>query len=166
MNGPRLSLSILFATGVAAAPGLAQDAGPFGLDGETIVAEFHAEGAQVYECKTDSAGASSWVFREPIATLLVDDRTAGQHYAGPSWQLPDGSLVKGRLKDRKPGATTGDIPLLKLEASANSGKGQLAGVTTILRLDTVGGTLEGPCGKPGGFRSVPYSARYVFLAKN
>ena len=144
---------------------VAQDAGPFATTGEKPVAEFHAEGAQVYECKIDSAGAASWVFREPIATLLLDDRTAGRHYAGPSWELPDGSLVKGKLADRKPGATTSDIPLLKLEANTNSGKGQLAGVTTILRLDTIGGTLEGPCEKAGSFRSMPYSARYLFLAK-
>ena len=143
----------------------AQETGPFTVAGERIVAEFHAEGAQVYECRIDSAGASNWVFREPIATLLVDDRTAGQHYAGPSWQLPDGSFIKGKLADRKPGAGRNDIPLLKLEANANSGKGQLAGVTTILRLDTAGGTLEGPCEKAGAFQSVPYSARYVFLTK-
>ena len=160
-----LGYLVLGYLGLAASPASAEGTGPFAVDGQKMVAEFHAEGAQIYECKIDSAGASSWVFREPIATLLLDDRTAGQHYAGPSWQLPDGSLVKGKLADKRPGASTGDIPLLQLEAIGNSGKGQLAPVSTILRLDTVGGVLEGPCEKPGGFRSVPYNARYVFLAK-
>lgn len=164
MKGLRSGLLSLLGL-AAASVAFAEETGPFPIDGEKPIAEFHAEGAQIYECKVDSAGASRWLFREPIATLLVDDRTAGQHFAGPSWQLPDGSFVKGRLKDRKPGATTADIPLLQLEATNNSGKGQLAGATTILRLDTAGGTLEGPCEKGGSFRSVPYSARYVFLAK-
>jgi hypothetical protein len=45
------------------------------------------------------------------------------------------------------------------------GSGILAGVTTVQRINTNGGKLEGACDKPGAFRSVPYSADYVFLRK-
>ena len=53
--------------------------------GESVIAEFHAEGAQIYECKADAAGKLAWAFREPIASLIAGGKTAGRHYAGPAW---------------------------------------------------------------------------------
>ena len=43
--------------------------------GEAIVFTLHAEGAQVYECKAGGDGKLAWSFREPIATLLLDNKT-------------------------------------------------------------------------------------------
>jgi hypothetical protein len=63
--------------------------------GETIVLTAHAEGAQVYECKAGADGKSAWSFREPIATLIVEGKTIGRHYAGPNWEHSDGSAVVG-----------------------------------------------------------------------
>ena len=54
--------------------------------GETAVLTMHAEGAQVYECKAGTDGKPSWAFREPIATLLLDGKTVGRHYASPTWE--------------------------------------------------------------------------------
>src|SRR5687767_9251802 len=101
---------------------------------EALVATIHAEGAQVYECKADAAGRLAWKFREPVATLMVDGKTVGRHFAGPSWELSDGSLVTGRVSGSSPGATTADIPLLRLEVASQSGTGQLSRVITIHRL--------------------------------
>src|ERR1700733_15787413 len=95
---------------------------------------------------------------EPIATLLIDGKTVGRHYAGPGWELADGSAVTGKIAGRAAGATPKDIPLLKLEATSHRGSGQLTGVTTIQRLNTKGGVAEGPCDSAGAFLSVPYSA--------
>ena len=64
--------------------------------GEIEVLTVHAEGAQVYECKAGADGKSAWVFREPIATLLVGGKTVGRHYAGPNWEYSDGSSVVGK----------------------------------------------------------------------
>jgi len=61
--------------------------------GESPVVTIHAEGAQVYDCKADANGKLVWQFREPIATLLLDGKTVGRHYAGPNWELADGSAV-------------------------------------------------------------------------
>jgi Protein of unknown function (DUF3455) len=83
--------------------------------GETVVATVHVEGAQVYECKADARGRLGWQFREPIATLLLDGKTVGRHYAGPNWEHRDGSAVVGKVVARAPGATPKDIPWLKLE---------------------------------------------------
>ena len=133
--------------------------------GETLVATIHAEGAQIYECKADAAGKLVWQFREPIATLLVDGKTVGRHYAGPNWELADGSAVVGKVSGRAPGATPKDIPLLKLEATSHRGTGQLSGITTIQRLNTKGGVAEGPCETAGTFLNVPYSSDYAYLKK-
>lgn len=133
--------------------------------GEMLVATIHAEGAQIYECKADAAGKLVWQFREPVATLLDGGNTVGVHYAGPHWQLVDGSTVLATVAGRAPGATAKDIPLLRLDVSSHRGAGRLAGVTTIQRLNTRGGALEGACEISGAFINVPYSADYAFLRK-
>jgi Protein of unknown function (DUF3455) len=134
--------------------------------GETIVLTVHAEGAQVYECKAGADGKLAWAFREPIATLLVDGKTVGRHYAGPNWEHIDGSAVVGKAAGNAPGATADDIPWLKLQVVSSRGTGVLTGVTTVQRINTKGGKLDGACDKAGAFKSAPYSADYVFLKKN
>jgi Protein of unknown function (DUF3455) len=133
--------------------------------GEATVLAVHAEGAQVYECKAGTDGKTSWAFREPIATLMADGKTVGRHYAGPNWEHNDGSAVVGKAVGNAPGATANDIPWLKLEVISKRGSGVLSSVTTVQRINTQGGKLEGACDKAGATRSVPYSADYVFLRK-
>ncbi len=133
--------------------------------GETTVLTVHAEGAQVYECKVGTDGKPAWAFREPIATLMADGKTVGRHYAGPNWEHSDGSAVVGKVAASAPGAAPNDIPWLKLDVISRRGSGVLTGVTTVQRINTKGGKLEGACDKPGAFRDMPYSADYVFLRK-
>jgi hypothetical protein len=149
----------------AASTASAQTPDAVAAPNEAVVAIVHAEGAQIYDCKPAADGKLAWQFREPIATLLVDGKTVGRHFAGPSWELADGSAVTGKIAGRAAGATPKDIPLLKLEAVSHRGSGQLTGVTTIQRLNTKGGVTEGPCESAGAFLSVPYSADYTFLKK-
>jgi hypothetical protein len=149
--------------GVHAAAAQVPDA--IAAPGEKVVTTFHAEGAQIYECKADAAGKLAWAFREPIATLLRDGATVGRHYAGPNWEASDGSMVTGKAVANVPGTGPGDIPWLKLEVVARRGAGTLEGVTTVQRINTHGGVANGVCDKAGSFFSVPYSAEYVFLRK-
>jgi hypothetical protein len=135
----------------------------FASPGGTHIMTMKAEGAQIYECKMGAEGNLVWQLREPIATLLRDGATVGRHYAGPSWELQDGSLVTAKVAERFPGATEQDIPLLKLDVTSHRGTGQLADVTTILRFNTLGGLATGPCGSVGKFISVPYAAEYGFF---
>jgi Protein of unknown function (DUF3455) len=134
--------------------------------GETTVLTLHAEGAQVYECKAGNDGKPAWAFREPIATLLLDGKTVGRHYTGPNWEHIDSSAVVGKAVGNAPGTTPDDIPWLKLTVTSGRGTGILSGVTTVQRINTVGGKLEGACDKPGTYRNAPYSADYVFLRKS
>ncbi len=133
--------------------------------GDVPIATVHAVGSQVYECKSDPArNTLAWQFREPIATLLISGKTVGRHYAGPHWELIDGSAVQGKVAARAPAASESDIPLLKLGVSARRGAGRLSDVTTIQRINTKGGVTEGICKEAGAFLSVPYTADYTFLS--
>ena len=133
--------------------------------GEAPMLTIHAEGAQIYECKVDSTGKLTWQFREPIAALMIEGKTVGRHFAGPNWELVDGSAVGGKVIGRAPRAAAKDIAWLKLEVTSQRGAGQLTGASSIQRINTKGGMAEGACDQSGTFLSVAYSADYVFLRK-
>ena len=138
---------------------------PIAAPGESVIVTLHAEGAQVYDCKAGADGKLAWTFREPIATLLFEDKTVGRHYAGPNWEHVDGSAVTAKAVANAPGQSAGDIPWLKLEVTGQRGSGTLAGVTTVQRINTRGGVHTGACNRAGALYSAPYAADYVFLRK-
>jgi hypothetical protein len=146
----KASLSLLLLLGALASAPAAETSlpGAIAAPGEATLLTVHAEGAQLYECKAGADGKLAWAFREPIATLLAD-----------------GSAVTGKVAASAPGAAANDIPWLKLDVISHRGSGILAGATTVLRINTQGGKLDGACDTAGGFRSAPYSADYVFLRK-
>jgi len=133
--------------------------------GEVLVATAHAIGGQIYECKRDAAGKPTWQFREPIATLIIDGKTVGRHFAGPAWEMSDGSAVSARVSAQAPGASPSDIPLLRLDVAGRHGSGLLTGITTVQRLNTRGGRTDATCESPGALLSVPYTADYAFYRK-
>lgn len=127
-----------------------------------LVLSTHAEGAQVYACAPDK---NEWALKGPDAKLF-DEKGAqiGKHYAGPSWELEDGSLLTGELAAKDPGPDANAIAWLLLKVKTNSGKGLLAKVTSIQRIETVGGLApKGAC-KPGDEVRAPYTATYRFFA--
>jgi hypothetical protein len=159
------ALSIVAASALAGAAS-AQVPPAIAAPGESAVVTLHAEGAQVYECKAGPEGKLAWAFREPVATLMAEGKTVGRHYAGPNWEHVDGSAVVGKTSGNAPGATVSDIPWLKLEVISKRGSGVLTSVTTVQRINTQGGKLDGACDKLGATKSAPYSADYVFLRKS
>ena len=162
---PALRLFAVFALAFAASAARAEMPATIAAPDATPVVTLHAVGAQLYECKTAADGKLAWVFREPIATLMLDGRTVGRHYAGPTWEHMDGSAVTGKLLASSPGATANDVPWLKLEVASRRGSGMLADIDIIQRINTSGGALRGACEPAGALRSIPYSADYVFLHK-
>lgn len=161
-----LSLTIAAASSTTAA--LAQTpqvAAAVAVPDATTVATFQGVGAQIYECKAGADGKLAWSFREPIAALIENGKTVGRHYAGPTWEDVDGSKIMAKASGNAPGATANDIPWLKLDVTKHDGRGLFSRVTTVQRLHTQGGALQGPCDKAGDFKSVGYSATYVFLRK-
>lgn len=158
-----LLILVILAAAFPAGASLAQMPPAIAAPGASPVATFHAEGAQIYECKAGSDGKLGWAFREPIATLLLDGKTVGRHYAGPTWEDADGSAVIGKVVGNAPGATANDVAWLKLDVVGRRGSGQLSNVTTVQRINTHGGAAKGACDQAGAFLSVPYSADYAFL---
>src|ERR1700749_3515710 len=162
----RAALAVLLLSGLDVSANAQTLPDAIAAPGETVVLTVHAEGAQVYECKAGADGKLAFAFREPIATLIVDGKPVARHYAGPNWQHSDGSAVTAKAAGNAPGAAPDDIPWLKLEVTASRGSGVLSGVTTVQRINTRGGKLEGGCDKAGSFKSAPYAADYVFLRRN
>jgi len=155
----------LAALAALAGPARAQMPAAVAAPDATPVVTLHAEGAQIYECKRADDGKLVWALREPIATLMLDQRTVGRHYSGPVWEHVDGSAVHGKAIGSAPGASANDVLWLKLEVIGRRGTGMLANVDIVQRINTSGGALHGACDQAGGLRSVPYSADYVFLRK-
>jgi hypothetical protein len=130
--------------------------------------EVHAAGVQIYECgpKADQPAVLEWTFRAPEATLTdKSGKPLGKHYAGPTWELNDGSSVVGAVQARDPGPLPSAIPWLLLSAKSTAGTGKLSTTKSIQRLDTVGGTAPTAACGPSNLKQiarVPYSARYDF----
>jgi len=161
-----LTLSALAGVAAFVAIAAAQVPDSIAAPGEAVVLKVHAEGAQIYECKAVLDDKLGWQFREPIATLIVDGKTVGRHFAGPSWELTDGSAIVGKVVGDAPGNDANDIPWLKLDVAARRGNGILTGITTVQRTNTQGGKLSGVCDQAGKLKAAPYAAEYVFLRKN
>jgi len=144
-------------TGAVSAPAV------FDVADRAAILVVHGVGVQIYECKMGETPATNWVLREPVATLILGGATIGHHYAGPTWELTDGEVVKGKQSATAPGATPGDAALLKLDIIEHRGSGILEDAKLVLRLTTRGGVLKGACPTAGELRAEPYSADYVFL---
>jgi Protein of unknown function (DUF3455) len=108
--------------------------------GEEVVLYAHATGSQIYTCQAAADGKFSWTLKAPEAELHDrKDKVIGQHSAGPSWKLKDGSEVTGKAAARVDSLDGGSIPWLLVKVVSHSGSGQLASVTTIQRVHTHGG---------------------------
>jgi len=134
---------------------------------QEVFLEALASGSQVYECAAKQGGAYEWTFRAPEAQLTsrLLGSDLGKHYAGPTWEAPDGSRVLGEVRERAPGSDPGAIPWLLLSAKATFGKGVFTQTKSIQRVATRGGTTPtDPCSAANAnqFARVPYTATYYF----
>jgi hypothetical protein len=134
---------------------------------ELLTQQAHAKGVQIYECKPSKEDATrfEWVFVAPQASLFDSTgKKIAVHYAGPSWEGVDGSLVVGQVAARANSPDGHSIPWLLLTAKPTSGNGQFGGVTSIQRLHTAGGAAPSSCnGKQSGKQlRVGYTADYYF----
>jgi hypothetical protein len=113
-------------------------------------------GDQVYGCVN-----SHWTLKAPDAKLLNQEGSViGRHFAGPTWQLNDGSWVKGRAVAKQVAPEATAVPWLLLEAVDSTGR--LGTVRFIQRTGTHGGNApDGSCSQ-SAMRRVPYTATYSF----
>ena len=136
---------------------------------ESLALIVPAKGVQIYECraKKDQADQYEWAFVAPEADLF-DARGAkiGKHYAGPRWESNDGSTVLGSVKERADAPRPDAIPWLLLTSKSEGPSGSFSNVTSIQRLNTVGGVAPAAgCsqGNAGTVGRVSYTADYYFF---
>jgi hypothetical protein len=127
-----------------------------------LVGKYAAKGVQVYVCSV-KGDANEWGFKAPEAELIdAQGRLFAKHYAGPSWEAPDGSKIVGKILASEPAPKTGAIPWLLLSA-VSSGSGVLTGARFVQRVNTSGGVgPTGACPTAGTERRVEYTADYIF----
>jgi hypothetical protein len=138
-------------------------------ESQVLVATLLARGSQNYECRLGDDGAKpQWAFVAPEADLYDSSgRRVGSHYQGPRWQGLDGSKILGTTVSRAESPSPTSIPWLLLSARSEGAKGSFSDVTSVQRLNTVGGTSPPPsecaAAKLGEIRRVAYTAEYVFF---
>jgi hypothetical protein len=137
--------------------------------GSVLLFELGARGVQVYTCEADSDAAFAffWTFQGPEAELLNGrGEVVGSHFAGPTWQVLDGSTVVGTVLERADAPEADAIPWLLLEATERGSYGVYSLISHVQRLATVGGVapVEG-CDEDhvGEEVRVPYEATYAFF---
>jgi hypothetical protein len=159
---------LLAACGMTATVEVPKQLEPGADEAPTLVAR--AKGVQIYECRAKPGSAEpEWTFIAPEAQLYdVRGHAIGHHGAGPVWEAQDGSIVRGKVKERADAPIAGAIPWLLLTAKSEGAEGRLSSVSSIQRVNTVGGVAPtGGCDKSrvGTPVRVAYSADYVFFAR-
>jgi Protein of unknown function (DUF3455) len=136
---------------------------------ESLSMIVRAKGVQVYECRArkDQAGGYEWAFVAPEADLFDARGTRiGRHYAGPHWESIDGSKILGTVKERADAPAADAIPWLLLGAKSVGPDGSFSKVTSIQRVNTVGGVAPAAgCSQAtaGAPARVNYTADYYFF---
>jgi Protein of unknown function (DUF3455) len=139
---------------------------PAGLEPVLFV---RAKGSQIYTCQAGADGKFSWTLKGPEAELKDrKDKVIGQHTAGPTWKLKDGSEVTGKAVAHVDSLDEDSIPWLLLNVESHAGKsGLLTNVTTIQRVHTHGGKPgNDACDEShkGAETKSDYTADYYFYA--
>ena len=161
---------LLLLAACASAPRPQQSAIPANLrvpEGQRFLLRAAARGAQIYTCKAKPAepGAFEWALKAPDAELFDQSGgRIGRHYAGPTWEIADGSRVAGAVEQRSPAENA--VPWLLLRATSHEGAGTLSAVKYIQRVDTSGGVAPSAgcdAAHEGAEARIDYSANYDFF---
>jgi hypothetical protein len=139
---------------------------PSGLEPVLFV---RAKGSQIYTCQAGADGKYGWILKGPEAELKDrKDKVIGQHSAGPTWKLKDGSEVTGKAVGHVDSLDADSIPWLLVNVESHAGKtGLLTNVTTIQRVHTHGGKPgNDPCDEShkSAETKADYTADYYFYA--
>lgn len=145
------SLFTFAALSLLAVPAIAQDI-PVRLvppQEGPLVGKYAAKGVQIYVCSVEG-GASEWGFKAPEAELIdAQGRPFAKHYAGPTWEAPDGSKIVGRILASEP---------------AQDGRNSLA--ATVGRILGIGGAFRGAVRSTGQHFRRSRADRHVSNGRN
>jgi hypothetical protein len=128
-----------------------------------------SDGMDKYECKRDDKGAPVWVDVAPdLAPTTLYDETGliGRRSRGPVFESSDGSMAVAKVKSTVK-APDGQGVDWVLYTTTPSGNGAFGKVTSVQRVNTVGG-LPPPAGcdaqNIGATHSVAFRATYYFYS--
>ena len=162
-----ITTAAILAAGCTTSSIIPANLNPAGNESMTMIVP--AKGVQIYECRVSKTqpGAYEWAFVGPEAALFdTTGAQIGKHYAGPHWEAADGSKVVAKLIERADAPKAGDIPWLLLGAKSVGPDGAFSKVTSIQRVNTVGGVApKAGCSQvnAGTPARIPYSADYYFF---
>ena len=129
-----------------------------------------ASGVQIFECRPSLSQSSAfgWSFIAPDATLYDGGRSVGRHATANHWESTvDRTSVSGIARASQP-AGANNLPWLLMRAVPAGEGGMFAGVTSIQRVNTVGGVAPAAgCGADnvGEEARVAFSADYYFYKR-
>ena len=167
-------LALHAGTGASAEPSTAVVGVPDKLKpgaSESLTIATLAKGVQIYECRASTAppGSYEWTLVAPEAQLFdTGGNRIGRHFGGPSWQSNDGSTIVGSVKERADAPAADAIPWLLLSAKSVGTEGSFSKVTSVLRVNTVGGIApRSGCSQAtaGASARMDYTANYYFFDK-
>jgi hypothetical protein len=136
---------------------------------EALTMVVPASGVQIYECRAaqDRPLEYEWAFIAPEAELFdTSGKKIGRHYAGPHWEASDGSKFIGTVKARADAPTAGAIPWLLLAAEPAASEGSFGNVTSVQRVNTVGGAAPASAcsqARAGSRERIDYTADYYLF---
>lgn len=141
--------------------------------GEREVDRVAARGVRSYECraKQGDPASASWVYTGAEADLLdAQGKTVGRHTFPPSvWDFSDGSKIAGgEVRARVDAPVPNADPWILVSARSTGSEGRLSKVTSLQRVNTVGGVapaMKCDTGSLGSMQRVPFTADFVFFAK-
>ncbi len=137
--------------------------------GESLTMIVPAKGVQIYECRAgkDQPEGYEWAHKFADADLF-DQRgnRIGRHVGGPYWESTDGSKLAGKLKARVQAPVADAVPWLLLAVKSVGSEGSFSKVTSIQRVNTVGGAApKTGCSKAaaGTAARIAFTADYYFF---
>ena len=141
--------------------------------GEREVERFATRGVRIYECRAKQGDPSSaeWAYTGAESDLLdAQGKPVGRHaFPPPVWELTDGSkLAGGEVRARVSAPEPNSDPWLLVTMRSTGGEGRLSKVTSLQRLNTVGGVAPAAgCDTRsiGSNQRVSFTADFVFFAK-
>jgi hypothetical protein len=133
-------------------------------EGAAEALRMHAEGVEIFRCESRS-GAMRWVHRLPEAQLKdAGGKESVRYGAEQTFEHADGSRLSSEVIDHVPSPDDTALPWLLLK-TRSFGKGSLAGVSYVQRINTAGGMPPDHCdaSQANQLLRVEFAADFVFF---
>jgi hypothetical protein len=171
MGNRSLLLTVVVAAALPAAAALSEPANIAPLlrapANEAPAFVLNGNGVYIYQCRQSllNPNAYEWAFVVPDATLYEGSRSTARHATvGLFESLSDRSSLSGVVRTSQ-AAGVQNLPWVLMRAQPLAETGMFAGVTSVQRVNTVGGAAPtGGCGPDniGDEARVAYQADYYF----